>query len=124
MSEAISDMVYEGLKPWCYTSLLSDAYNSIASLGTNVFINLTQVVHRCTNSTSIDHGDHRILFTSEYWLSWNESEVLILLCEPKHSLTSRTVINITNDAGVHDDLRITGPIAETLDMGIQPFKMS
>lgn len=120
----MSGVVYESLRPWCYTSLLADGSNSIASIGINVFINSTHLVHRCTNSTSIDYQDHRILFTLEYWLSWNASEVSVILCEPKHSLTRRIVTNITNDVGVHDSLRITGPIIETLDMGIQPFKMT
>lgn len=109
----------ETMSPWCYgnTSPLVDDI-------TYGFINSTQVIYMCTNSTSVEDQDHRILFSWEYWLSSNESEVLGFMCEPRYSLTRRVVTNSTRNVGVQDNLNITGAITEILNIGIKPFNMT
>lgn len=111
--------------PWCYAS--PDKHSeteNVADGNLHGFLNLTQVIYKCNNTTSVQGQDHRILFTSEYWLSSNKSEVSGFFCEPKYSLTRRLVTNNTRYVGVQDRLHVGRTIAETLDMGIQPFNMT
>lgn len=121
------DSVLEKLRPWCYADLFGiwDAGNSVATyfVGGQT-TNLTQLIYKCTNSTSIEEQDHRILITAESWLSSNESEVIGFMCEPRYRLTRRTVTNITRDVGIQDNLNISGVIAETLDLGVRPFNLT
>lgn len=125
MKRAAPDSLLEKLKPWCYDSHDNyDASRVVAGGLLEEFLNLTQLVYECSDSTPREDQDHRILFTSESWISWNESEVSGFICKPNYSLTSRVVTNTTQDAGVYDNLNITGPITETLNMGLRPFNVT
>ena len=133
MKMSTPDSLYKKLRPWCYdnhvnydTSGSDDSSGSVAGGLLEEFLNLTQLVFKCTDSDSAsrENQDHGILFTSESWISWNVSEVSGFICKPNYSLTRRVVTNTTQNAGIHDNLNITGPITETLDMGLKPFNVT
>lgn len=124
MLDATPDSVQEKLRPWCYVSPINTSSASILDGRVYDFANLSAPVYECTDSTSIEGQDHRILVTLESWISYNETEVSGFMCEPKYSLTSRVVTNITRDIRVDDDLNISGATINTLDMGISPFNMT
>lgn len=122
---AAPESVLETLRQWCYEPLLPNGSGvSVPENTLDLFINSTQPIYKCTDSTAIEDNVHRILTTLEYWLSSNESEVSGFMCEPRYSLTRRAVANSTRDVGVQDSLNITETIIETLDMGINPSNLT
>lgn len=123
IARVFPDSLQEPMSTLCYPSF--GIYENYITYDTiDKFMNSTQVVHNCTNSTSAQGHDHRILFTSQYWLTSHEVEVSVLFCEPKYSLTRRVVTNNTRYIGVQDSLNSAETITETLDMGIEPLNMS
>lgn len=151
MSPGIPTSAQEMLGPWCYASLATDGYvYSLPELPIVSFVNKTQLIYKCANLTSVEDQDHRIanwtsvedqghrianwtffedqdlriLSALDYWLSPNESEVSGFMCEPRYSLTRRTVINSTQNVGAQDSLEIVGDIIETLSTGILPSNMT
>lgn len=113
------------LRQWCYAS--SNYYNisdSVADSLLGHFVNTTELIYKCTNSTAVEDQDHRILCALEFWLSSSGREISGFMCEPRYSLTRRAVTNTTRDAGVQDSLNVTGAIIETLSIGVRPFNMT
>lgn len=124
LEEAVPASLMEDLRPWCYASHNNyGRTDSVADGLFHEFLNLTQLIYKCTNSTSVEDQEHRILLTLEYQLS-NESEASGIMCEPNYSLTRRVVTNNTQTVGVQDDLKITSAITERLNIGIKPFTIT
>lgn len=124
MSLATPVSLQQKLWSWCYASYFNGDTNSVSDGIIQNFLNLTELIYKCTNSTSVERQSHRILFTLEHWLSYNESEVSGFTCEPKYSLTRRSVTNTTQSVAVQDRLSINGETTAILDMGIRPFNMT
>lgn len=124
VSPVAPSWLLEYLKPWCYLSEEVDSSFPVADSLLSEFSNWTHLISKCTNSTSVEDQDHRILFTLGYGLSSNESEVSGFMCEPKYSLTRRDVTNSTRNVGVQDSLRITREVSEILDMEQRPYNMT
>lgn len=131
LSSVIPASLREKLRPWCYMRCPMDYLFEPVPVPVPVpdhrvedFTGMGRVMYKCTNSTSIEDQDHRILFILEHWLASRKWEVSGFICEPRHSLTRRTVTNSTRYAGFEDSLNVTGAIAATLDMGVQPLDMT
>ncbi|KAL1848340.1 hypothetical protein Daus18300_013622, partial [Diaporthe australafricana] len=128
VSHVAPDAVQDKLRPWCYAAYNEEmGFQEWGRVAEDSLPNSTVLVYKCTNSTSIEDQDHRILTTWESWLSYTEVEVSGFMCEPKYSLTRRVVTNNTDGASgynFYDDLNITGAITEILDIGTRPLKMT
>lgn len=124
LERAMPASLLENMRPWCRVPVNPDDTPQVAGGPLYEFVNLTQLIYKCTNSTSPEDREHRILFTLEYYLSSNESEISGFICEPKHSLTRRAVTNTTRDAKNQDGLSIAEAFTETLDIGITPLQMT
>lgn len=129
LSSVIPDSLQAELRSWCYAKIL-DHYNkpepgTLPDRLIDEFTGMGRTIYNCANSTSIEDQDHRILFILEYWSpSSQEKEVSGFICEPRYSLTRRTVTNSTRYVKFEDSLDITGPITATLEMGIKPLDMT
>lgn len=124
LERAMPASLLEDMRPWCRAPVLPHDTPPVTDGPLWRFVNSTELIYKCTNSTSPEDREHRILFTLEYYLSSNESEISGFICEPKHSLTRRTVTNTTRDAKTQDILSIAEAFTETLDMGITPLQMT
>lgn len=124
MSAASPLSLRERLRNWCYFysfPIWSDAVTDDPFIS---FLNTTEMIYKCKNSTLVEDQDHRILFTLDSWLSYSEFEVSGFTCEPRYSLTRRTVTNSTWNFGAQERLNISGAIIETLETGLNPIKMT
>lgn len=124
LERALPASLLENMQPWCRAPLTPDDTPQVTDGPLWEFVNLTELIYKCANSTPPEDREHRILFTLEYYLSSNESEISGFICQPKHSLTRRTVTNTTRDAKIQDGLSIAEAITETLDIGITPLQMT
>lgn len=114
--------LWNELEQWCYEQHTTyGSTDSVADGLLNQFQNLTQHIYKCTNSTPIEEQEDRILITLDTWLSVDQAETSGIMCEPKYSVTRRSVTNAT---GIEDGLSVSPAAQETLGLGSKPFNIT
>ncbi|KKY23988.1 hypothetical protein UCDDS831_g02643 [Diplodia seriata] len=122
---AVPKKYWSTFEPWCYENHVTYGDSgSVAEGLLNEFQNITQHVYKCTNSTQIEEQEDRILITLDTWLSSDQAVTSGMMCEPKYSLTRRTVTNTTGSTGIEDGLNVSAEVKETLDLGNRPFNIT
>ncbi|KAL1622805.1 hypothetical protein SLS54_004825 [Diplodia seriata] len=122
---AVPKQYWSTFEPWCYENHVTYGDSgSVAEGLLNEFQNITQHVYKCTNSTQIEEQEDRILITLDTWLSSDQAVTSGMMCEPKYSLTRRTVTNTTGSTGIEDGLNVSAEVKETLDLGNRPFNIT
>ncbi|OJD37604.1 uncharacterized protein BKCO1_6000201 [Diplodia corticola] len=126
--KGVPERYWSTFEPWCYTDHSTYGTSSSVADGLlNEFMNLTQHVVRCTNSSNslpVEEREDRVLITLDAWVSQDQSASSGIMCEPKYSLTRRTVTNVTGSTGIEDGLNVSAEVKERLDLGARPFNIT